>query len=48
MGGGEHWRNPDTGHFSIDRIYGTEHLTAAQKESAEALAGAKKMQHGGV
>ena len=26
MSGGEHWSHPDTGHFSIDTLYGTEHL----------------------
>jgi hypothetical protein len=26
MSGGEHWAHPDTGHFSIDTLYGTEHL----------------------
>jgi hypothetical protein len=26
MSGGEHWRNPDTGHFSIDVLYGKKHL----------------------
>lgn len=34
MSGGEHWRNPDTGHFSIDRIFGEKHFKAAQAESA--------------
>jgi hypothetical protein len=26
MSGGEHWRNPDTGHFSVDTLFGTKHL----------------------
>ena len=26
MSGGEHWSHPDTGHFSIDTLFGTEHL----------------------
>lgn len=26
ISGGEHWSNPDTGHFSIQTILGTEHL----------------------
>jgi hypothetical protein len=30
MSGGEHWRHPDTGHFSIDRIFGPQHLALAQ------------------
>jgi hypothetical protein len=30
MSGGENWRNPDTGHFSIERILTPEHLAAAQ------------------
>lgn len=34
MSGAEHWRNPDTGHFSINRVYGPAHLEAAQRESA--------------
>jgi hypothetical protein len=32
MSGGEHWRSPDTGHFSIQNIYGTEHLKKLQEE----------------
>jgi hypothetical protein len=31
MSGGEHWRNPDTGHFSIQNIWGTKHLEALAK-----------------
>jgi hypothetical protein len=26
MSGGEKWKSPDTGHFSIQTLYGTEHL----------------------
>jgi hypothetical protein len=26
MSGGEHWKKPDTGHFSIQTLYGSEHL----------------------
>ena len=26
MSGGEHWGSPDTGHFSIDTLFGTKHL----------------------
>jgi hypothetical protein len=28
MSGGEHWRHPDTGHFSIATLYGSKHLQA--------------------
>jgi TP901 family phage tail tape measure protein len=27
MSGGEHWRNPDTGHFSVDTLFGSQHLS---------------------
>jgi hypothetical protein len=30
MSGGEHWKNPDTGHFSIDTLFGSKHLSALQ------------------
>ena len=29
MSGAEHWRSPDTGHFSIDTLFGSEHLAQA-------------------
>ena len=28
ISGGEHWKNPDTGHFSIDTLFGSKHLEA--------------------
>jgi hypothetical protein len=30
MSGAEHWRKPDTGHFSIDTQFGAKHLQALQ------------------
>jgi hypothetical protein len=29
LSGGENWRHPDTGHFSIEHLYGSEHLAKA-------------------
>jgi hypothetical protein len=37
MSGGEHWRNPDTGHFSIQNIYGTEHLQKLREEASKPI-----------
>jgi hypothetical protein len=34
LSGGENWHNPDTGHFSIERIFGDQHLQAAKAASA--------------
>jgi hypothetical protein len=34
MSGGENWHNPDTGHFSIERIFGEQHLKASKDASA--------------
>ncbi|MEZ2146956.1 hypothetical protein AAE026_32465 [Bradyrhizobium sp. DN5] len=34
ISGGENWHNPDTGHFSIERIFGDQHLQAAKAASA--------------
>jgi hypothetical protein len=34
LSGGENWHNPDTGHFSIERIFGEEHLKASREASA--------------
>jgi hypothetical protein len=31
MSGGEHWRNPDTGHFSIETLFGSKHLAELGK-----------------
>jgi hypothetical protein len=28
MSGGEHWAHPDTGHFSVDTLFGSKHLEA--------------------
>jgi hypothetical protein len=33
MSGGENWHNADTGHFSVERILGEQHLTASKKAS---------------
>jgi hypothetical protein len=33
MSGGENWNNPDTGHFSIERIFGEQHLKASREAS---------------
>ena len=33
LSGGENWNNPDTGHFSIERIFGEQHLAASKKAS---------------
>jgi hypothetical protein len=35
LSGGENWHNPDTGHFSIERIFGEPHLKAARDASAK-------------
>jgi hypothetical protein len=34
LSGGENWKNPDTGHFSIERIFGEQHLKASRDASA--------------
>jgi hypothetical protein len=34
LSGGETWHNPDTGHFSIERIFGDQHLAASKAASA--------------
>jgi len=34
MSGGEHWRTPDRGHFSIDTLYGSEHLARLKGRGA--------------
>lgn len=34
LSGGENWSHPDTGHFSIERIFGEEHLKASREASA--------------
>jgi len=45
MSGGEHWRNPDTGHFSIDTLFGSRHLAAlragagGRADTAQAFSG---------
>jgi hypothetical protein len=31
--GGENWHNPGTGHFSVERILGEQHLAASAKAS---------------
>jgi hypothetical protein len=36
LSGGENWSNPDTGHFSIERILGKQHLMASREASANA------------
>jgi hypothetical protein len=33
LSGGENWHNPDTGHFSVERILGAQHLAASRKAS---------------
>jgi hypothetical protein len=33
VSGGETWRHPDTGHFSIEHLYGPEHLAAIEGAS---------------
>jgi hypothetical protein len=35
LSGGENWHNPDTGHFSIERIFGDQHLKASRDASAK-------------
>jgi hypothetical protein len=35
LSGGENWNDPDTGHFSIERIFGEEHLKASRQASAK-------------
>jgi hypothetical protein len=35
LSGGENWHNPDTGHFSIERIFGDQHLAASRAASAK-------------
>ena len=35
LSGGENWHNPDTGHFSIERIFGQQHLMASREASAK-------------
>jgi hypothetical protein len=32
MSGGEHWGHPDTGHFSIETLFGSEHLAKLRGE----------------
>jgi hypothetical protein len=34
LSGGENWHSPDTGHFSIERIFGDQHLKASRDASA--------------
>jgi hypothetical protein len=34
MSGAENWRDRDTGHFSIERVLGEQHLAASRKASA--------------
>jgi hypothetical protein len=34
LSGGENWHNPDTGHFSIELIFGEPHLKASGEASA--------------
>ncbi|MGT2438302.1 hypothetical protein ACU4GH_23785 [Bradyrhizobium betae] len=34
LSGGENWQHPDTGHFSIERIFGEAHLKASREASA--------------
>jgi hypothetical protein len=34
LSGGENWHNPDTGHFSVERILGEQHLKASRDASA--------------
>jgi hypothetical protein len=36
MSGGENWHNSDTGHFSIERIFGEQHLEASREASERA------------
>jgi hypothetical protein len=36
LSGGENWNNPDTGHFSIERVLGAQHLTASRNASETA------------
>jgi uncharacterized protein YneF (UPF0154 family) len=38
MSGGEHWDRPDTGHFSIDTIFGAAHLAAIAEQNKKAQA----------
>ena len=33
LSGGENWHNPDTGHFSVERILGEQHLKASRTAS---------------
>jgi hypothetical protein len=33
LSGGENWTDKDTGHFSIERIFGDAHLKAARMAS---------------
>jgi hypothetical protein len=33
LSGAENWRNPDTGHFSIECIFGAQHLQASKNAS---------------
>jgi hypothetical protein len=34
LSGGENWNNPDTGHFSVERVLGQQHLQASKQRSA--------------
>ncbi len=38
LSGGENWSNPDTGHFSVERVLGPQHLAASLKASTGASA----------
>jgi hypothetical protein len=39
MSGGEHWRNPDRGHFSVHRPLNPDEMEAARRSSQESVAG---------
>jgi hypothetical protein len=39
MSGGENWRHPDTGHFSIDTLYGQKHLAQLRGEQPQVADG---------
>ena len=43
MTGGEHWRNPDRGHFSVHRPLGSDEMEAARRSSQESIAGRSPM-----
>jgi hypothetical protein len=48
--GGEHWKSPDTGHWTMGRQMSQDELTAAGKSSKEAIDKSKvaKMAEGGI